>query len=103
MIETEAVDRFPTLGGKVETPSPVRSCGAKHRYTVPGTICHRHVWDWRASRIEDNTLDFLSALRLVNDNEFSNCHCSGDKERACNRDGYDPTHRGDLTPLTTGQ
>ena len=92
MIETEAVDRFPTLGGKLEMPTSVRFRGAKHRHTILGTMRYCHIRDWIAISIEYDTFEFLSKLGLVDNDEFSNRHCSRDEERTCKRDDYHSRH-----------
>lgn len=92
MIETKTVDRLPTLGRKVEMPSPVCFRRAKHRATILGAICDGHVWDWSAARIKHNTFDFLSKLRLVDDNEFPDGQRRKDEEGTHKRDGHHAIH-----------
>jgi len=76
VIETQTVDCLPTLGGKVEMASLISFREAKHCGAVLRSICYSHVRDRRAVEIKHNTLDFLSKLWVLDDDELSNCHCS---------------------------
>jgi hypothetical protein len=82
VIEAEVVDALPALRRKAKLPVAVRHGGSQYRCPFLGAICHRHVWDGRARRIKNNTLDSLSRLEFLKDNQFSNCLRRTDEECA---------------------
>jgi hypothetical protein len=87
VIKTETVGCFPTLAGKVKVPSLVSFRAAEHNLTILGAISYGHVRKWIAMRVKHNTFDLPSNLWRVDDNEFSNCHCSRYEEREQKRNG----------------
>ena len=99
MIETEAVDGLPALGGKVEATFTIGFGRAEHCNAILGTVCYRHVWDWSARRIKDNAFDSLSNLRLFDNYKFSNSPCGCDEGRAYKPDGYRPKHTSIINSL----
>src|ERR1700722_20410769 len=75
VIEAEVVDALPALRRKAKLPVAVRRGGSQYRCPFLGAICHRR-------RIKNNTLDSLSRLEFLKDNQFSNCLRRTDEECA---------------------